>query len=178
MNLNKKKILAISGSTRKNSTNESILRRIASIYAASLDLELYLDIANLPHFNPDSDNEKVYSEVKHFRKLIEIADGVIICTPEYVFSLPGTLKNAIDWTVSTTVFTNKPVAMIVASTGGERAFESLELILRTLGARVPEGSRLLLQGARSKVGDKGDLLDENTINKIRIVIDSLIATIT
>lgn len=125
----------------------------------------------------NEDNERVPSEVKHFPQSIEKADAVIICTPEYVFSLPGTLKNAIDWTVSTTIFNNKPVAMIIASTGGEKTFESLQLILKTIGAIVPEGSRPSIRGARSKVGDKGDLVDESTVNKIRIVIDSLIATI-
>ena len=147
------------------------------MYAESLDVELYLDIAGLPHFNPDLDKKRVHSSVKQFRASIERADGVLICTPEYVFGLPGTLKNAIDWTVSATVFTNKPVAMIVASTGGEMAFESLDLILRTVGAAVAERSKLLLQGARSKVDDSGIVSDKNTLDKIRGVVDSLAATI-
>ncbi len=174
---NKKRIFAISGSTRKKSTNESILRTIAALYKESLEVQIYLDIGELPHFNPDLDNEKVHPTVKRFRRMIEKSDGVIICTPEYVFSLPGTLKNAFDWTVSTTVFTNKPVAMIVASTGGAKAFESLELILNTLGAKVTEQSKLLLQGIRSKIGDKGELSDQNTIDKLKITVDSLIALI-
>ena len=172
MRANKKRILAISGSTRKASTSESILRAIAARYEESIEVEIYLDIASLPHFNPDLDKEEVHPGVKHFRELIRSADAVLICTPEYVFGLPGTLKNAIDWTVSTTVFTDKPAAMIVASTGGEKAFESLDLILKTMGARVAERSKLLLQGVRGKVGDRGDVPD-----KIRIVVDSLVATI-
>ena len=178
MDAGKYHIVAICGSTRKKSTNESILRSIATMYEGSLDLELYLNIATLPHFNPDLDNEQVPSPVEHFRQLIDKADGVIICTPEYVFSLPGALKNALEWTVSTTVFMDKPVAMIVAATGGEKAFESLELILETMGARVTEDSKLLLQGARSKVGKNGDLPDESTATKMRTAIDSLRATIT
>ena len=169
-------MLAISGSTRKNSTNESILRAVAVLYKESLDVDIYLDIDQLPHFNPDLDNEDVDSTVRHFRKLIENADCVLICTPEYVFSVPGTLKNAIDWTVSTTVFTNKPVAMIVASAGGEKTFESLELILKTVGANIPDQSKLLIQGVRSKVGSKGEISDE-TLKKIKTVIDSLMASV-
>lgn len=173
----KKKVLAISGSTRNKSTSESILQTIAESYGYSLDVEMYLDIASLPHFNPDLDNEEVHAGVRHFRRMIENADAVIICTPEYVFSLPGTLKNALDWTVSTTVFDNKPTAMIVASMGGEKAFESLELILKTVGAAVADRSRLLIQGARSKVGGDGTLLDKETMTKVRSVVDSLIAAI-
>jgi chromate reductase, NAD(P)H dehydrogenase (quinone) len=175
MSISRKKILMISGSTRKNSTNETILRSIIAMYGDRLDFELYLDIASLPHFNPDSDKEDVNLNVKRFRESIESADGVIICTPEYVRSLPGTLKNAIDWTVSTTVFSDKPAAIIVASTGGEKAFESLEIILRTLGARLAEGSRLLLQGARSKVRRIDGSFDENSIKEIGKVVDSLLA---
>lgn len=140
-------------------------------------MEMFLDIASLPHFNPDLDNEKVDADVARFRRSIENADAVIFCTPEYVFSLPGTLKNALDWTVSTTVFSNKPAAMIVASTGGEKAFESLELILKTIGAAVADESKLLIQGARSKLGGNGELLDKETIKKIKGVVDSLITAI-
>ena len=69
----------------------------------------------------------------HFRKSIEEADAVLICTPEYVFSLPGILKNALEWTVSTTVFSDKPTALLTASSSGEKAHESLLLVMKTLG---------------------------------------------
>ena len=176
MDNKRKSILAISGSTRKNSTSEAILRTIASLYEKSLDVHVYLSIDQLPHFNPDADTDEVDPRVTQFRGLIEHADGVLICTPEYVFSLPGTLKNAIEWTVSTTVFLNKPTAMIVASTGGEKAFESLELILKTVGANIPDRSRLLIQGARSKIGRQGDMPAE-TLNKMKSVVDSLLAAL-
>ena len=173
----KKKILAVSGSTRKNSTSESILNAIAALCSEALEIDIYLVIASLPHFNPDLDNDDVPSTVKHFRESIEHSDGVILCTPEYVHALPGAFKNAIDWTVSTTLFSNKPTAMIVASTGGEKAFESLQLILQTLGANVADQSKLLLQGARSRVDDHGRFADPTALDKIRNVVDSLLTTI-
>jgi NAD(P)H-dependent FMN reductase len=170
-----KKIIAISGSTRTNSTNEGILRLLAKLYQDTLDVELYDGLAGLPHFNPDDDNENVAASVKNFREQIAQADGVIICTPEYVFSLPGALKNAIEWTVSTTVFSDKPVALIVASGLGEKTFESLTLIMNTVGAKIGEHAKLLIQGARSKIHKDGNM-DEQTLIALKKLMQSFTGT--
>ena len=116
----KRKILAISGSTRKESSNEMILNLISELYKETLEVDVFDGIDKLPHFNPDLDTENPPLLVKDFRDKIQSADGVIICTPEYVFSLPGSLKNAIEWNVSTTVFSHKPLAIIVAAASGEK----------------------------------------------------------
>ena len=173
----RKKIVAISGSTRTNSTNESLLKVIANLYGEKLDVQIYNGLAELPHFNPDLDNETVPLNVKAFRDLIEKADGVIICTPEYVFSLPGSLKNAIEWTVSTTVFLEKPVALIVASGLGEKTYESLALIMNTVGAKIGDDARLLIQGTRSKLNGQGELTDESTLQSIHKLMNSFMETI-
>ena len=177
MSNSRKNILAISGSTRIHSSNEAILNSIASSCKEVLNVQLYTGIADLPHFNPDTDNEQVPLAVKSFRDLIDKADGVIICTPEYVFSLPGALKNAIEWTVSTTVFSDKPTAVIVASGLGEKAYESLLLIMKTVGAKVGEQSSLLIKGARSKVDDKGQLADQSTKKQLDSLMGSFIANL-
>ncbi len=177
MEQQRKRILAISGSTRAHSANEAILNAIASTYKEVLDVQVYTRIADLPHFNPDLDNEHVPLSVKTLRDLIEKADGVIICTPEYVFSLPGVLKNVIEWTVSTTVFSDKPTAVIVASGLGEKAYESLLLIMKTVGAKVADRSSVLIQGARSKVDSHGQLIDPATESQIRRVVESMIETL-
>lgn len=148
--INKTKILAISGSTRKNSSNGAILNFIAEQYKEVLDVEIFDKIDKLPHFNPDLDNENPPNEIVDFRNLIQSADGVLVCTPEYVFSLPGSLKNTIDWNVSTTIFSNKPVAIIVAAASGEKALESLGLIMTTIESKI--SSKLLIQGAKGKIG--------------------------
>ncbi len=135
-------ILAISGSTRPNSVNEQIIKWMADHYRAQARITLYNQIAELPHFRSDLIEEKAPGPVKSLYSAIGQADAVLICTPEYVFSLPGSLKNALDWTVSTTLFTDKPTALIVASSSGAKAFESLQLIMTTLGAKMPGGSRL------------------------------------
>lgn len=176
--MTKKKILAISGSTRKNSSNEKILLAIRELYKEELEVDIFSDIDRLPYFNPDLENVDLPSLVSDFRDLIKNSDGVIICTPEYVFSLPGCLKNALEWTVASTVFTSKPFAYIVASALGEKAFESLDLIMKTLiQEEIPETSKLLIQGGRSKFNQSGEMSDEKILSEIKGVVRSLIESI-
>lgn len=87
------------------------------------------------------------------------------------------MKNAIEWTVSTTVFSNKPVALIIASASGEKAFESLQLILTTIEARIAENSKLLIQGAKGKVGENGVIQGRETRDKINSLVKSFIKSI-
>jgi len=143
-------ILAILGSTRKSSVNLQILNAIADLISDSISIQINEDLDKLPHFNPDLDNDYAPELVQVFRTKIKEADGVLICTPEYVFNLPGSLKNAIEWTVSTTVFSQKPVAIITASALGEKAHEALQLIMKTIEAKVSEQTQLLIQGLKVK----------------------------
>ncbi len=175
--MGKKNILAISGSTKANSTNELILKFIAKKYSESLHFEIYNDIADLPHFNSDLDNEKLPEAVKTFRELIERADGVLISTPEYVFSLPGSLKNALEWTVSTIVFSDKPSAFVVAASSGEKAFESLDMILKTIGANVGEHSKLLIKAAKGKLNSAGEITDQCTLRELQRLMAAFVKTI-
>lgn len=91
-------ILAISGSLRAESTNLKIIEYIAKLAADRLKISVYQDLSKLPAFNPDLDGEGTNPppEVADFRQRIKEADGILICTPEYVFAVPGALKNAID----------------------------------------------------------------------------------
>jgi NAD(P)H-dependent FMN reductase len=171
----KKKVLAISGSVRKNSSHERILKAIRKLYMETLDIRIYHAIDQLPHFNPDVTDETSPPAVEEFRSLIKNADGVLICTPEYVFSLPGSLKNALEWTVSTTVFTAKPCSFIVASGLGEKTFESLNLVMETLiQAPVPSASKLLIQGARGKVSESGEFTDAKVAGEIDRLMKSFV----
>lgn len=146
----KKKILAISGSTKANSTNETLLKMMGEMAKDKYEMNIY-PIGSLPFFNPDIDRDGAPEEVLDFRRQIEAAEAVIICTPEYVFSLPGVLKNALEWTVSSSSFSGKKTALIVASANGEKAFESLQLIMKTIEAKIDDKTSLLIQGAKGKV---------------------------
>lgn len=172
----RKSVLAISGSTRKKSTNTHVLEWIRKLAHDQFEIEFFSHIDSLPHFNPDLDDENVPDLIRELRRKIDQADGVIICTPEYVFSLPGALKNALEWTVSTTVFSGKPVALITASGLGEKASEQLALIMSTLGAHFDQQTQLLIQAARSKVD--ADRIDPSTHQSLVELIKAFNDTIT
>lgn len=169
----KYKILAICGSTRKNSSNLRIIQAIAGLSSDIFDTEIYEGLHLLPHFNPDLDTELTPGHVLQFRDQLIAADAVLICTPEYVFSLPGSLKNAIEWTVSTTIFSGKPVAIITASGLGEKAHESLQLIMKTLEAKMNNSTQLLISGARASLNHTGEITDEQLLLKIKELITAL-----
>lgn len=166
--MNKKRILAICGSTRAASVNLHVIKHITSLTEDELDIELYEDLVNLPQFNPDTDTaEKLPGIVGSFRNKVQLADGILICTPEYVFTLPGSLKNALEWTVSTTVFSGKPTALITASGMGAKAHEALVLVMKTIQTVFTDETQLLISGAKSKISKEGMILDPETETKLR-----------
>ncbi len=125
-------------------------------------LTVFNDLKTLPHFDPElavKDTPKVISE---FRHNIDTADGVVICTPEYVFSIPSGLKNAMEWCVSTTVFAGKLTGLITASANGEKGHEELQLIMKTLMAEFTPDTTLLIQGIKGKINEQGDITDSKT----------------
>ena len=170
------KILGISGSTKSASSSLSILKFIKENYQEKVELTIYNRIAELPHFNPELE-EDLPASVVALRDLIKHSDGVLFCTPEYVFSLPGSLKNLIEWNVSTVLFSNKPVAMIVAAASGKKAFEALDLIMTTIESCLPNDSKLLIQGAKGKIGKEGKIANQEIVSALDKLISSLLNTI-
>jgi chromate reductase, NAD(P)H dehydrogenase (quinone) len=164
--MSKKKILAICGSTRAQSANLSIIQYVGELLADEVEMKIYSELSALPHFNPDLDKERAPDIVETLREKIKDADGILICTPEYVFSLPGALKNALEWCVSTNIFSEKPVALITASASGTKAHESLQLVMKTIGANIQQETNLLIQGAKGKVNDK-EITDTVTAEKLK-----------
>lgn len=173
--MSKKKVFAICGSTRAQSANLSIIQYFAATTVNELEVEIYNNLAALPHFNPDLDKDKAPEIVEELRRKIKNADGVIICTPEYVFSLPGALKNAIEWCVSTTIFSEKPVALITASASGAKAHESLQLIMKTIYADLKEETQLVIQGAKGKINSRGEVIDITTALHIQRLADLFVS---
>ncbi len=167
----KAKILAISGSTRSNSSNLAILKYISELTSGIFEVTIFERLTEIPHFNPDlTDNPP--TEVIAFRNQISEADGIIICTPEYVFSMPGSLKNALEWCVSTTIFSKKPVGLITASASGEKGHEQLLLIMKTIEAKFDHETQLLIQGVRGKINENGKIVDETTKENLRKLVQS------
>jgi NAD(P)H-dependent FMN reductase len=168
--------VAICGSTRQSSTNLSLIYAITELTKNDLNITIYNHINSLPHFNPDNDNGKVNEAVIKFREQLKTADGILICTPEYAMGLPGTLKNALDWTVSSCEFSKKPVMAITASSMGEKAHQSLLGTLNILEAKV-KNLDLLISFAKTKISTSNKITDEFTLNEIKLLISKFIKVI-
>lgn len=168
----KRKILGINGSASRNSSNLAILHTVAELGQTEFDLKILADLTTLPHFKTELTQIDVPETIVGFRKAIADADGIIICTPEYVFSIPSGLKNAIEWCVSTTVFSGKPVGLITASASGEKAHEELKLIMQTVQTNFIEETTLLIQGVKGKVNNNGQIIDCTTENELKKFIQS------
>lgn len=171
-----KNVLAISGSLRAKSTNLTILEIVAELFASKINLTIYKNLANLPHFNPDADTDEPPESVADLRRQIRESYGVLICSPEYVFSVPAALKNALEWTVSSADFHHKPTALITASSLGKAAHASLLLILKTIDARIGENSALLISHAQTKIKN-GKIVDAETAENLNLLIESFLHTI-
>ncbi|MEO6524064.1 MAG: NAD(P)H-dependent oxidoreductase [Mucilaginibacter sp.] len=171
------KILAISGSLRPKSSNSSIINKITEMADGSISFDIYDGLADLPHFNPDLDDDTPPSTVIAWRDQLKNADAVLICTPEYAFGVPGSLKNALDWTVSSGEFVDKPMALITASSVGSNGHAALLLTLEAISANVPGDAQLLIPFVRTKVNSDGSITDAEVLASLQKVLDALVAVI-
>jgi NAD(P)H-dependent FMN reductase len=171
------KILAISGSLRDGSSNTQLLKLLGGWMPENISYHIYQDMGKLPHFNPPAINEAVPDIVQELYRQTNEADAIIICTPEYAFGVPGSLKNLLDWTVGTGNFVDKPVAIITASSVGEHAHASLLTTIGVLSAKIVGGGTLLIPFVRSKMDMEGNVTDEGTLQQLRSVVDKLLSVI-
>ncbi|WP_298782671.1 NADPH-dependent FMN reductase [uncultured Polaribacter sp.] len=170
--IEKKNIIGICGSASPNSANLSILKWIAESNKSDFNLEIIDDLTGLPHFKTELTDKNVPKQVVDFRNKIENADGIIICTPEYVFSIPSGLKNIVEWCVSTTVFSDKPIGIITASANGKKGHEELKLIMETIQTNFTDETTLLIQGVKGKIDKNGEIVNQSTENELRKLIES------
>ncbi len=159
-----KKVVALVGSLQTQSANLRLMQEIESLATGVFEISYYEALGRLPHFNPDLDTENPPPEVVAFRQRIAAADGVLIFTPEYIFSLPGSLKNALEWCFSTTHFSGKPVALVTASASGRKGHDELRATMKTLEASFTDDTLLLVQDITGKfAGDGARLVDPQII---------------
>lgn len=144
---------------------------------AQVHFTIYNGLGDLPHFNPDLDNDTPPALVVAWRDQLKNADAVLICTPEYAFGVPGSLKNALDWTVSSGEFVDKPTALITASSVGSNGHAALLLTLGAITANVPEDGKLLIPFVRTKVNSDGSITDAEILASLQKVLDALLAVI-
>jgi chromate reductase len=175
------RILAISGSLRRDSHNTSLLRAAADHLPPGVELELWDGLRDVPPYDEDDDVEHAPAAVAGLRAAVAGADAVLISTPEYNHSIPGALKNALDWAsrpFATNAFRGKPVAVIGASTGlfgAVWAQAELKKVLAAMGARVVEGDVVVGQ-AGEKI-DGGVLVDADHHDQLHDALAALIAEV-
>lgn len=170
-----KTIFAIPGSLRAGSSNHTVLKFLGEITPRDIDFTIYENLSLIPPFDPGLDNDTPPASVVELRGTIVAADAVIICTPEYAFGVPGQLKNALDWLVSSSTLVDKPVALITASSSGEYAHPSLLRTLGALSANVVEEACLLVPFIRAKI--VGGILDEGLSIDLKKALDALMKAI-
>ncbi|WP_026565185.1 NADPH-dependent FMN reductase [Bacillus sp. UNC41MFS5] len=175
------KIVTIVGSLRKESYNMHLAKTMQERYQDKFDIEI-ADIRSLPHYDQDEENNPPQA-VKEFKELIASADGVIIITPEYNWSIPGVLKNALDWASRVEkVFIGKPVMALgvtLGMLGTVRAQMHLREILAAPGVQAkilpPGGNEVLIGFANKKFNEHtGQLVDEGTLSFLDSKVEAFI----
>lgn len=169
-------IFAISGSLRAGSSNHTILQYLGGLMPGDIDYSIYDGLAGIPAFDPGLDNDNPPASVSGFRQKIDKADAIVICTPEYAYGVPGALKNALDWTVSSGSFSDKSVALITASTGGENAHEAMIKILGALNTKQAPETALLIPFIRTKI-DADGVIAEEIAKKLEDILKTLLSFI-
>jgi len=172
------RILAVSGSLRDGSFNTSLLRAAAENAPDAVELELWQGLGDLPPYDEDLETGTAPEPVRRLRKDWSAADAILFATPEYNGSVPGGLKNAVDWASRPPrqgVLRNKPVAVAGASTGRFGALwaqQDLKRILGIAGARVV-GTEIPVARAHERVDEDGRLLDAEVLEQLRLHLATL-----
>jgi chromate reductase len=183
------RVLGISGSLRAGSYNRKVLLEAEGLLPEGVELELYEGLKSVPPYDEDDDVQPAPEAVTRLRRKIEAADAILISTPEYNASIPGHLKNAIDWASrpagagallgKSGALLGKPVAVVGASTGAFGAVwaqAELRKVLATAGARVVEGE-VAIGHAHERFDESGQLLDDNLREQLAEVVGALLAEV-
>ncbi len=173
------RILGIAGSLRKDSFNRAALRAAAALVPEGAEMEIY-DIEGFPGFNQD-DDQSPPAKVAEFKQKIRDADAILISSPEYNYSIPGVLKNAIDWAsrpYGTSAWEGKPAAIMGCSPGAvgtARMQYHLRQVMVFLNMHPLNKPEVMIGKAAEKFDAEGNLTDEKTREFIRKMLEGLIA---
>jgi chromate reductase len=174
------RVLGISGSLRRDSLNSALLRAAAERLPAGAELVRFERLAEVPPFNEDAEAAPAPSAVRELREAIRAADAVLIATPEYNHSLPGQLKNALDWAsrpAGQSALNGKPAAAIGASKsmfGGVWAQAELRKVLAAMGGRVVEAELPVSHAHERVAGDRLEL-DPEQAERLEEILAELVA---
>lgn len=172
-------ILGIAGSLRKNSFNKAALQAAVEVAPENVSVEMFENLADIPLFNQDNENNPP-KVVNDFKDKICLADAILIATPEYNYSIPGVLKNAIDWAsrpYGDSAWNDKPVAIMSAAggmLGGSRAQYQLRQVFVFLNMHPLNKPEVIIPFAQEKVDKSGQLTDAHTREKIAELVEALV----
>ena len=161
------RLIGMSGSLRTGSYSNAVLETLRETFAGRAELEVY-DLAPIPAYNQDFEGDKRPPIVKKLLADIAEADGLVMCAPEFNHSIPGVLKNALDWAsrpAFTSVMAYKPVAIMATSRGplgGARCLEHMRVALESMLSRVALAREVTITSSADKVRD-GRLVDETSL---------------
>ena len=171
-------VFGFAGSLRRGSYNKALLRAAVELVPKGAKLEIF-DLEGIPLFNQDLEN-RMPKRVKEFKARIKAADAILIATPEHNYSIPGILKNAIDWAsrpYGDNSFEAKPVAVMSASTGmlgGARAQYHLRQVFVFLNMHPVNRPEVIVAFADEKIDDNGKVVDKPTREKIKQLLAELV----
>jgi chromate reductase len=171
------KVLAFAGSLRKGSYNKALIRTAVEVAPPTVSIEVF-DLEGIPPFNQDLENNPS-QKVKEFKEKIRVADALLIATPEYNYSIPGVLKNALDSASrpkQDNPLEGKPVAIMSASTGrlgGARAQYHLRQSFIFLNMHPVNQPEVMLSDAPHNVDANGNVTNEQTLQLIRRLLETL-----
>jgi chromate reductase, NAD(P)H dehydrogenase (quinone) len=171
------RILAISGSLRSGSLNTTVLAAAALLAPPETEVIPYNGLSHLPAFNPDLDTAQPPTVVQVLRHEIGTADGLLISSPEYARGVPGSLKNALDWLVSSAEFPGKPIALINASPRSIEAQAQLRLILSTMSARLIDQASITLPLLGRTLTSTDIVADSALSLPLRLALETFVAAI-
>jgi chromate reductase, NAD(P)H dehydrogenase (quinone) len=175
-------VLALNGSLRRDSYNGKLLQAARCLLAPHASIALWRELALLPPYNEDEDCDDLADTVRRLREAVADADALLVATPEYNATLPGALKNAIDWAsrpYPDSVLTGKPAAVVGTSTGlfgAVWAQAEVRKALRTAGARVVERDLPLGSAAEAFAAD-GSLRDQESVSRLAEIVEALLALV-
>jgi NAD(P)H-dependent FMN reductase len=168
------RVLAISGSLRRSSSNTALVAAVARLAPEAVAVSIYRGLAELPPFNPDLDDDRVPAAVTRFRDQLQACDAVLISSPEYAHGVPGVLKNALDWVVGSGELLDKPIAVINASGRATHAWESLRDTLTVMSARVIVAASITVPLEGRALDSNGIVGDVTLSAAVRSAIDALV----
>ena len=175
------RLIGMSGSLRTGSYSNAVLETLRERFAGSADLTIW-DLAQIPAYNQDYEGDKRPAPVKRLLAAIDAADGLVLCAPEFNHSIPGVLKNALDWAsrpAFASVMAYKPVVIMATSQGplgGARCLEHMRVALDSMMSRVVLAREVVIAACGTKIRD-GRLVDETSLGFACGAVEALLREI-